>query len=172
VLDRFAALPGMALLDPAQMPRLRRLDLGPDTDRGLGRLPAEIGEPYSSYVSAVDTDANEVAGIRVPDVSVPVATHTGWMPRHPDTGGAGQFLDMMGTTLPFAATEPERAERGDPRPSIAARYRDRDDYVARVRAAARTLAEARYILEEDIDVVVDLAAQRYDVLARSTVGAV
>src|SRR5207302_135609 len=67
LLDWFSALPGMALLDPAQLPRLRRLDLGPDAERGIGRLPAETGEPYPSYVSAVDTDGNESAGIRVPD---------------------------------------------------------------------------------------------------------
>ncbi len=170
VLSQFGALPGVALLDPAQMPRLRRLDLGPDTDRGIGRLPAQTGEPYPSYVSAVDADGNEVAGIRVPDVSVPLATHTGWVPRHPDTGGAGQFLDMMGTTLPFAPTDGERAERGDPRPSIAARYRDRDDYLAQARAAAQELADAGHIVVADIDLAVQLAAQRYDILARSAVG--
>src|SRR4029077_12052466 len=136
-------------LDPAQLPRLRRLDLGPDTDRGIARLPATTGEAYPSFVSALDADGNEAAGIRVPDVSVAVATHTGWMPRHPDTGGAGQFLDMMGTTLPFAATETERAERGDPRPSIAARYRARDDYLAQARQAAEALAAAGHIVAED-----------------------
>jgi hypothetical protein len=169
LLEQFAALPGMALLDPAQLPRLRRLDLGPDTDQGIGRLPAQTGEPYPSYASAVDADGNEIAGIRVPDVSVPLATHTGWVPRHPDTGGAGQFLDMMGTTLPFAATESERRAANDPRPSIAARYRDRDDYLAQARQAAQKLAADGYIVVEDIDLAVQLAAQRYDVLARSAV---
>src|SRR5438309_1625530 len=154
LLDWFSALPGMALLDPAQLPRLRRLDLGPDAERGIGRLPAETGEPYPSYVSAVDTDGNEIAGIRVPDVSVPVATHTGWMPRHPDTGGAGQFLDMMGTTVPFAPTDLERRERGDPRLSIAERYRDRDEYVTRARQAAQQLANEGHIVAEDVDLAV------------------
>ncbi len=172
VLERCAALPDMTLLDIAHLPRLRRVDLGPETDRGIGRLPAEIGDPYPSYVSAVDADGNEVAGIRVPDISVPLATHTGWVPRHPCLGGAGQFLDMMGTTLPFAATERERRERADPRPAIDERYRDREDYVAQVRHAAQTLASAGYILAEDVDLAVDLAARRYDVLARSTVGAI
>ncbi len=156
-LDQFAAIPGLALLDPQSLPRLRRQ---PD------------GEPYPSYVSAIDTDGNELAGIRVPDISVPVATHTGWDPRHPDTGGAGQFLDMMGTSLPFAPTSAERAARGDPRPSIAERYRDRADYMARARAAAEHLAAERYILVEDIDLAVDLAASRYDVLAPSPATAV
>ena len=122
-------------------------------------------------MSAVDADGNEIAGIRLPDLSVPVATHTGWVPRHPDTGGAGQFLDEMGTTLPFAPTERERTERGDPRPSIAERYRDRDDYVARARQAAQDLADAGHIVVEDIDLVVELATQRFDVLAPTAVTA-
>jgi hypothetical protein len=169
-LDLFATLPGLALLDRSHLPRLRRLDLGPDTDRGISRVPAETGAPYPSYVSAVDADGNEVAGIRVPDVSVPVATHTGWVPRHPDTGGAGQLLDQMGTSLPIATTERERSERGDPRPSIAERYRDRDDYVAQAHRAAQQLAAAGYIVEEDVDLAVQLAAKRYDLFAPSVVG--
>ncbi|HEY8741680.1 MAG TPA: alpha/beta hydrolase domain-containing protein, partial [Chloroflexota bacterium] len=170
-LDWFRDLPGMALLDPAQLPRLRRLDLGPDAERGIARLPAETGEPFPSYVSALDATGNEVAGIRVPDLSVPVATHTGWVPRHPETGGAGELLDMMGTSLPFARTPAERQERGDPRPSIAELYRDREDYLAKVRAAAEALVADGSILAEDVDLAVDLAAERYDVLVRQPVGA-
>jgi hypothetical protein len=143
-LVAFASIPNLALLNVETLPRLRA---------------------YPSYVSALDADGNEVAGIRVPDVSVPVATHTGWSPRHSDVGGAGQFLDMMGTSLLFAATEAERGERSDPRPSIAERYRDRDDYVRQARAAAEALAAQRYILAEDIDLAVELATKRYDVLA-------
>jgi hypothetical protein len=165
-LEQFAKLPGLALLDPAQLPRLRRLDLGPDTESGIAQFPARTGEPYPSFVSALDADGNEVAGIRIPDVSVAVATHTGWMPRHPDTGGAGQSLDMMGTSLPFAPTAGERQQTGDPRLSIAERYRDRDEYVARARESAQALAAEGYIVAEDIDLAVELAAQRYDVLAR------
>jgi hypothetical protein len=170
-LEQFRSTPAMVLPDPRVLPRLRRLDLGPHAHIGIGRLPAEVGEPYPSYVSALDADGNEVAGIRVPDVSVPVATHTGWVPRHPETGGAGQLLDMMGTTLPFAATATERQARGDPRPSIAERYRDRDDYAARARAAARALAEAGYILDEDIELAAELAIQRYEIFAPAPVGA-
>jgi hypothetical protein len=164
-LAQLGELPGLALLDAGLLPRLRRLDLGPRAEAGIGQLPAETGQAYPSYVPALDADGNEVAGIRVPDVSVPVATHTGWVPRHPATGGSGQLLDMMGTSLPFASTASERQARGDPRPSIAERYRDREDYAARARAAARALAEAGYIVAEDVDLAVDLALERYDVLA-------
>jgi hypothetical protein len=77
---------------------------------------------------------------------------------------------MMGTTLPLATTPGERRERGDPRPSLAERYRDREDYITRARAAACALADAGYILAEDIDLAVDLAAERYDVFAPAAVG--
>jgi hypothetical protein len=164
VLEQFAAFPGVALLDPAQLPQLRRLDLGTQTNEGIARLPSDVGEPFPSFVSAVDADGNEVAGIRLPDVTVPMATHTGWVPRHPDTGGSGQFLDMMGTTLPFARTSSQRRERDDPRPAIDERYRDRDDFLRQARLAATQLADQRYILHEDVDLAVELAARRYDVL--------
>jgi Alpha/beta hydrolase domain len=168
-LRQLAQLPGMAVLDAAVMPRVRRVDLGPEADKGIGRLPANEGEPYPSFVSAVDADGNEVAGIRVPDIAVPVGTHTGWVPRHPSTGGEGQLLDMMGTTLPFAPTRSEREQSGDPRPSITERYRDREDYIARARSAAENLAAQRYIVPEDIDLAVELAAERYDIVAPTLV---
>jgi len=166
ILEQLRALPGLTLLDPASLPRMRRLDLGPDTERGIAQLPARTGEPHVSYAPAVDADGNEVVGIKLPDLSVPTATHTGWVPRHPDTGGAGQLLDMMGTTLPLPATTAERQASGDPRPSLAERYRDRDDYRARARAAAEQLAAQRHILQEDVDLVVELAVERYDLFAR------
>ncbi len=146
------------------MPRLHRVDLGPNAESGIVSLPAKLGEEYPSYVSAVDDDGNEVAGIRVPDISVPVGTHTGWVPRDPSTGGDGQLLDMMGTTLTFAVTDAEREKLGDPRPALSGRYRDRGDYEARARAAAQTLADAGYIVPEDVEVAGDLAVERYESL--------
>jgi hypothetical protein len=119
-----------------------------------------------SYAPAVDRDGNEVVGIRLPDLTAPTATHTGWVSRHPTTGGAGQVLDMMGTTLPFAATAAEREANGDPRPALEERYRDRDEYRARARAEAEKLAAQRYILDEDVKLVVQLALERFDLFAR------
>ena len=75
---------------------------------------------------------------------------------------------MEGSTFPFAATAEERQRTGDPRPARAERYRDRDDYLARVRAAAEELVSARYLLAEDIDMAVQIAAERYDYFAATT----
>lgn len=153
VLEQLRAVPGLNVLDSAVLPRVRPLD------------------QCQTYAPAVDGDGNEVAGIRLPDLTVPTGTHTGWVARHPDTGGTGQILDMMGATVPLPATASDRQSRNDPRRSLAERYRDREDYVSQARAAAQTLAEQRYILSEDVDLVVELAAQRYDLFARQPVGA-
>ena len=55
------------------------MDLGRGEARGVGDYPARpVGEAYPCSVSAVDNDGNEVAGIRLPEVAVPLDTHTGW----------------------------------------------------------------------------------------------
>ncbi|MBO0879997.1 MAG: hypothetical protein J2P17_06440 [Mycobacterium sp.] len=124
---------------------MRRLDLGPDAERGIGRFPAVTGEPYATFVAAVDSDGNEVAGVRLPDIAVPVATSTGWNTRHATAAGPEQLIPMAGSTLPFASSLAERERDADPRPSIAERYRDRNDYLARVRAVAQELARCRSV---------------------------
>jgi hypothetical protein len=128
-------------------------------------LPPRVGKPYGSLVSAVDEDGNEVAGIRLPEVAVPLAAHTGWTLRHPDIGGEQQLLVYAGGTIPFAADETERRASGDPRPSIAARYASRHDYLARVRQAAERLVHERYLLAEDIEICLAQAGKFWDYFA-------
>jgi hypothetical protein len=158
--DRFAALPGVAL--PVALPQRRRLDFGPEAESGVLQYARREGEPYGTLVSAVDDDGNEVAGLRMPDVSVPLATYTGWTRRHSDIGAAGHFIPLLGATHPFARTAEERDRTGDPRSSIEERYASREDYLARVREAAVKLVAEGFVLEEEIDHVVALAAARYD----------
>jgi hypothetical protein len=164
VFDRFERLPGIGehLPDPAHILRLRAVDLGPDADRGIASHPIAEGERRPDLVSAVDDDGNEIAGVRMPEVSVPLATNTGWNPRDPETGAPEQIMPMQGMTLFFARTADERIANHDPRPAIAERYPSRDAYLGQVRAAAQKLAADRYILEEDIDLCVADAAARYD----------
>jgi hypothetical protein len=161
VLEQVGKIPGATRPDPERLRTLCRVDLGPDAAQGIGRYPAKLGEPYPIFASAVDADGNEVAGVRLPDISVPLATYTGWNPRDPAVGGSGQILDMLGSTLPFAATEQERRATNDPRPSIEERYLDRQTYLARVEEAARALAESGYVLAEDVEILVQLADERY-----------
>ena len=163
VLGALAAIPGFALPRPDRLPSLAPMDLGEHADEGVPALPARfVGEPYPSPVAAVDEDGNETGGLRMPDVSVPVATHAGFNPRHPESGGEGQILEYLGSTVPFARNAAERAAACDPRPSVAERYASRDAYLAAVRAAAERLVEGRYLLPGDVDLCLALAGERYD----------
>ena len=73
--------------------------------------------------------ATKPAACRLPGLIVPLATYTGWNPRDPATGGAGQIVNMQGSTIPFPKTADDRERGGDPRPAIAERYHDREDYL-------------------------------------------
>jgi Alpha/beta hydrolase domain len=148
ILAHARDVPGWVLPDASALPALRDA----------------AGTPYTTYAPAVDADGNEVVGIRMPEVSEPLGTHTGWVPRHPETGAPGQVVDMMGTTLPFAQTAAERQANGDPRPSVSERYASREAYLERVRSAAEALAAQRYLVAEDVEVAVDIAARHYDLL--------
>jgi Alpha/beta hydrolase domain len=161
VLAVLVRLPGFTPPDPHRLPFIRTVDMGSDEATGIGRYPAQEGAFYPALVSAVDADGNETAGIRMPDITVPVGTHAGWNPRDPSTGSPEQIVPMNGFTFWFAPDEAMRAARGDPRRALAERYRDEADYSAKVRAAARQLAAERYLLEEDVEQVVEAAVARY-----------
>ncbi len=115
------------------------------------QAPPEAGaSAYTTYVPVTDTDGNELSGVRLPDVAVPLGTYLGWNVR-----AAGFAEDelcfLFGSFVPFARTEAERIASGDPRPSLETRYADKADYVAKVRAAAEDLAVRGLILPEDVN---------------------
>ena len=100
-------------------------------------------------VPKVDADGNELAGIRLPAISVPLGTHTGWNLR--GAGFSPGALMLVGSYFPFAATKEERQANHDPRPSLEERYPSHDAYVAAVSRAAAELQEARLLLAEDAE---------------------
>jgi hypothetical protein len=112
--------------------------------------PAKV---YRSLVSRVDADGNEVAGIRLPDIAVPLATYSGWnLYRAPFP--EGEVCDRDGSYFPFAKTKAERMASGDPRLSIEERYKGRTDYASLVRHASDTLVKERLLLKEDAEAYV------------------
>ena len=169
VLASFDAGPDTAKPDPNRLWVLREVDLGPEADKGIGRYPVQEGATYQCLVSAVDGDGNELAGIRLPDLEVPVGTHAGWNPRAAEIGAPEQILSMQGFSTLFSETRAARQATGDSRPSIEERYLDRDVYLRQVREAAQRLVDERYLLEEDIEIVVSACADRYDVACAEAV---
>jgi len=131
-----------------------RLDFGPKWRDGILSLqPPKIGEPFPVLVPQVDADGNERDGVRLPEITVPLAAYTGWNLRDPSIGAADQRLPFEGSYIPFPKTAEERQKKGDPRKSIAERYSDRDDYVNRYTKALDELVKQRWILPEDRAVV-------------------
>ena len=161
-LGGLPSIPGQSAPDKSRLWRIREIDVGPESSAGIAAYPVKEGREYPCLVSAADVDGNELAGIRLPDLSVPVGTHTGWNLRHPDTGAPEQLMSMQGSTHWFPATEAQRSSAGDPRPSVAERYANRDDYARQAREAALALAQSGYLLDEDVDLVVASCLERYD----------
>jgi hypothetical protein len=160
----FTAIPGVGF--PAHPPQVIRLDFGPGAANGLATtLPPVEGNPYPHFVPAVDRDGNELSGIRLPDLTVPLATYTGWNLRHPQMGAPDRLMSLMGSTIPFPATPEERARWGDPRRSIAERYPSRDRYLEQVQQEVQRLIDEGYLLAKDLELVVGQASRRYGLLA-------
>jgi hypothetical protein len=139
-------------------------DWGPLFDQGILTInpPDFSGPVYPSFVSKVDVDGNELAGIRLPPVEVPIATTTGWGLRSAAFGGP-DGCESSGQWIPFKVTKAERQASGDPRRSLEERYTTHDGYVKRVATWANKLARERLLLPEDAQRYID-AAQASDVL--------
>jgi hypothetical protein len=167
VFERFDRFSGIHLPDSRKLPRLSRVDAGDLAAQGIVRVPVTEDGAYPLLVSAVDENGNEVAGIRLPDLTVPVGTHTGWNPRAPETEGADRIMSMQGSTFFFAPSRAEREAAGDPRPSLEERYTDKRIFEERVSQAAQDLVASGYLLEEDVDIVVSDSSARYDEATRN-----
>ena len=127
-----------------------RLDFGPNWQAGILTLqPPVVGRPFPVLVPQVDADGNERDGVRLPEITVPLATYTGWNLRDPSIGAPTERVAFEGSFLAFPKTAAERKASGDPRKSIAERYRGRDDYLNRYLQAIEGLVKQRWLLPED-----------------------
>ena len=155
------AIPGFAL---PQLPlRAFHLNFGPDWNRGIVSVePPEVGPAFTVRVPAVDADGNARAGIRLPDIAVPLATHAGWNYRHASIGAPDRLAGEIGSYIPFPRTRVDRDRTGDPRLSIEERYRNRDEYVGKYAAATLDLVARGYVLREDMADLLKHAIEHYD----------
>jgi hypothetical protein len=140
----------ITLPDAAALLGMPPLDLGPGADQGVGRYPAVVlGPARPCLVSALDEDGNEVAGVRLPHVSVPLDVSSGWNPEQPRDGVPVEVWNLVGGRMDLPAAE------------IRQRYGDGARFLAQVRAAAQALAAARHLLAADVDAVVADAQRRW-----------
>jgi hypothetical protein len=127
-------------------------DYGPSFSDGVLTIlpPRQIGSPYPVFVPRTDRDGNDVAGIRLPDIEVPLATYTGWALRAAAFAG-DDLCDAAGQKIDFRQTKADRQAVGDPRLSIEERYPTHEKYVRDVARAAQKLQREGFLLEEDVD---------------------
>ena len=119
----------------------------------LTQQPPRIRREIPSLVPRVNADGNEESGVPSVQLMVPIGTYMGWNELAQGYGKGGG-CGFIGGFIPFARTEAGRLAAGDPRPSLAARYRDHAGFVTRVREAAAQQVAQGWLLAEDAQRIV------------------
>ena len=159
----FPALPGVNF--PTVPHIAYRVDYGPRfASEGIidKEPPDMVGPPFKTLVPQTNADGNELVGLKMPSVLVPLATYTGWNLYNDDSGPTDVLSRLSGSYIPFARTREERESNGDPRPSIEERYESRAQYLGLIAQEAMTLIEDGYLLDEDLAEILELAAVQWD----------
>lgn len=144
----FPAIPGVRR--PQDANEAWHIDFGPHWRDGLLTIqPPKVGDPFPVLVPQVDADGNERDGVRLPEITVPLATYAGWNLRDPSIGASDQRVAFEASYIRFPKTAAERQKTGDSRKSIAERYSDREDYLRRYKSAVEDLVREHWILPED-----------------------
>lgn len=148
------AIPGAPTPDGV-MNSVLDYDFGPrfnynDHSGVIDNVPPPVKQVIPTLAAKVDADGNEIAGVRVLLLQVPLGTYTGW---NPIAKGLlkGQECQLQASTIPFARTKAERQAKGDPRPSIEERYGSLLNYYTLANQAANKLIAQRLLLPEDAD---------------------
>ncbi len=160
----FPAIPGVRT--SSKVHEAYRADYGPRfvSEGIVTREPPAVGKAFPILVPSVDSDGNETAGVRMPELQAPLATYTGWNLFNARSGPTDEISSMVGSYIPFPRTGAEREARGDPRPSIEERYGSRSEYLGRVAEAGLALIGDGLLLERDLPAVVRNAARHWDYL--------
>ncbi len=155
----FPRIPGVSLPESFFVPL--RLDPGGrwQSEGIADHVPPRVNGVYQTRVPAADEDGNARAGIRLPDLAVPLATYTGWNTRSREVGAEGMLARWSGSYLTFSGTSEERRSTGDARPSVRERYPTRASYLSRYAEAVLELQRQRFLLGEDVVEILNKASR-------------
>jgi len=135
---------------PSKSTSGQRLDFGPDfAAKGIvTKEPPTVGEPFPALVPQVDDDGNEIAGIKMPQVAMPLASYTGWNLRRDVF--TSETYNMVGSTIPF------------PKAKIVEKYGTREEYLGKAKAAIRDMVQRRLLLASEVEQLEKNAATQWD----------
>ena len=160
----FPRIPGVNT--PHEMNLAYHLDFGSQWRSGIiSNEPPKVGRPFPVLVPQTDADGNDLGGVRLPELQVPLATYTSWNLRDPSIGSSGLRLSFLGSFLPFARTASDQEASGDPRPSVAERYASREQYMGKFAEAAMNLIKDRFLLREDLPAVLERGQREWNEIA-------
>jgi hypothetical protein len=162
---RFPAIPAVSV--PERVHQALRLDFGPQwKKRIITKQPPGVGKPFPVFVPQVDKDGNDLGGVRLPELEVPLATYTGWNLRDPKSGMPAERVSFLGSFFPFSKTKADADAGHDPRQAIADRYPSREDYLKKFADAAQKLAGERFLLRQDLDALVTRGGEEWDFVTK------
>ncbi len=157
----FPSIPGVN--KPHEANGAYHLDFGPHWRNGIMTLqPPKVSDPFPVLVPQVDADGNESDGVRMPEITAPLATYASWNLRDASIGAPDQRVSFEASDIPFPKTARERQKSGDPRRSVEERYPSREEYLGRYATAVNDLVKQRWILPEDREAVVQRGQQEWE----------
>lgn len=151
---RFPELPGI--------PSPKTATGGPRLPNPLWPTAAGVGTELPLLVPQVDADGNDLGGIRMPDVAVPLGTYTGWVFRAAAIDNRREMVPLGGSWILFAATRQQRERLADPRLSLGERYASQETYLDRVSRSLEQLVEQGYLLPEELEPLRAQAKTRWE----------
>ena len=157
-LEAFPDIPGLRF--PPSYYQPYRLDLGPrwHSEGIAGNVPPKVGPRYVALVPQVGADGNEIAGIKLPEIAVPLATFTGWRM------GSASFSNTLrrnrGSVFPLPGTLEDRKADDDPRRSVEERYPTQAGYMLEMTESLLELNRKRLLLDEDLARLLSEAARQ------------
>ena len=162
---KFPAIAGVTV--PERVHEALRLDFGPQwKDRIITKQPPGVGKAFPVFVPQVGVDGNDLGGVRLPELDVPLATYTGWNLRDPKSGMPKERVSFLGSFFPLPKTKSDADAAHDPRQPIADRYQSRDDYLQKFSAAAKKLSDDRFLLPGDVDALTKRGADEWDFVTK------
>jgi len=162
---KFPPIRGLTV--PERVHEALRFDFGPQwKKRIITKQPPVIGKPFPVLVPQVDKDGNDLGGVRLPRLEVPLAAYTGWNLRDPSTGMANERVSFLGSWFPLPKTRADAEAKGDPRVPIAERYTSREEFLTKFSDAAKKLADDRFLLKEDVEALVKRGGEEWDFVTK------
>jgi hypothetical protein len=163
---KFPKVAGLTPPSVSNVHKAYRLDYGKDfVAKGIiTQEPAKAGSSFPMLIPQVDADGNDLAGIRMPEIAVPLATYLGWNFFNDRAGPTTELVGLSGAFVPFPRTRADRERTNDPRLSIEERYKSRDEYLGLISKAAADLVSKGYLIKEDVPRIIQQAGTRWDYL--------